>query len=163
MDLVKVQDLETCRHFKGMGVEPLSNAFNADMLIKLFNGKSAPLKAALLDQRLICGLGNIYVCEALYRAGLSPFAAAGSINAQQAEILTQEIRLVLEEAILAGGSSLRDYTQTDGSLGYFQHGFKVYDREGAGCSNAHCGGLIQRKAQSGRSTFFCEQCQVFGV
>ncbi len=159
MDLIGAQDLEICRHFKGMGIEPLGNELNSNTLIKLFKGKSAPLKAALLDQRLVCGLGNIYVCEALYRAGLSPFAAAGSINAQQAEILTCEIRLVLEEALLAGGSSLRDYAHTDGSLGYFQHGFKVYDREGAGCSNAYCGGLIQRKAQSGRSTFFCGECQ----
>jgi formamidopyrimidine-DNA glycosylase len=159
MDLVQALDLETCTHFKGMGIEPLSNAFNAEVLSKLFAGKSTCLKTALLDQRLVCGLGNIYVCEALHRAGLSPFAAAGSMNAKQAEILTREIRLVLEEALLAGGSSLRDYTQADGSLGYFQHGFKVYDREGAKCSGVNCVGVIQRVAQSGRSTFFCEACQ----
>ncbi len=159
MDLVQASDLETCVHFKNMGVEPLSNSFNADVLIKLLQNKSTPLKAALLDQRLVCGLGNIYVCEALHRAGLSPFAAAGSINVQQAEILTREIRLVLEEALLAGGSSLRDYAHTDGSLGYFQHGFKVYDREGASCSASNCNGFIQRMAQSGRSTFFCGECQ----
>jgi formamidopyrimidine-DNA glycosylase len=159
MDLVQASDLEACKHFKGMGIEPLSNAFNADVLTKLFAGKSTNLKAALLDQRLVCGLGNIYVCEALHRAGLSPLAAAGSINSQQAENLTMEIRLVLEEALQAGGSSLRDYTQADGSLGYFQHGFKVYDREGTKCSNSNCGGVIQRVAQSGRSTFYCEACQ----
>jgi formamidopyrimidine-DNA glycosylase len=159
MDLVQASDLESCSHFKGMGVEPLSNAFNAEILAKLFRGKSTNLKSALLDQRLVCGLGNIYVCEALHRAGLSPFAAAGSIYNQQFEILTREIRLVLEEALQAGGSSLRDYTQADGSLGYFQHGFKVYDREGTKCSNNTCGGVIQRVAQSGRSTFYCEVCQ----
>ncbi len=159
MDLVQASDLETCTHFKDMGVEPLSNAFNVDVLLKLFQNKSTPIKAALLDQRLVCGLGNIYVCEALHRAGLSPFAAAGSLSAQQAEVLTREIRLVLEEALLAGGSSLRDYAQTDGSLGYFQHGFKVYDREGASCPDADCSGSVQRRVQSGRSTFFCGECQ----
>jgi formamidopyrimidine-DNA glycosylase len=161
MDLVQSKDIETCKHFKGMGIEPLSNAFNADVLAKLFTGKSTPLKTALLDQRLVCGLGNIYVCEALHRAGLSPFAAAGSLlnNKAKIEALALEIKLVLQEALQAGGSSLRDYTQADGSLGYFQHGFRVYDREGTKCSKNSCNGTIKRVAQSGRSTFYCEECQ----
>jgi formamidopyrimidine-DNA glycosylase len=150
---------------RGIGVEPLGNALTPAKLAELFAGKAAPLKAALLDQRLIAGLGNIYVCEALFRAGLSPRRAAGSIVAKdgsatmRAEKLTEEIRLVLEEAIAAGGSTLRDFAHADGSLGYFQHRFKVYDREGEPCPNPKCAGAVQRLVQSGRSTFFCGRCQ----
>jgi formamidopyrimidine-DNA glycosylase len=123
------------------------------------------LKAALLDQRQIAGLGNIYVCEALFRAGLSPRRAAGSIIRKdgsptaRAKKLTDEIRLVLQEAIEAGGSTLRDFAHADGSLGYFQHRFKVYDREGEPCPKVSCPGVVERMVQSGRSTFFCANCQ----
>ncbi len=127
--------------------------------------KSAPLKAALLDQRLIAGLGNIYVCEALHRAGLSPRRAAGTLArrngtpTERARRLAEVIPQVLQEALAAGGSSLRDHRQTDGSLGYFQHRFRVYDREGAPCPTPSCTGTIKRIVQSGRSTFFCGVCQ----
>jgi formamidopyrimidine-DNA glycosylase len=148
-----------------IGIEPLGNELTPAKLAELFAGKAAPLKAALLDQRLVAGLGNIYVCEALHRSGLSPRRPAGSIVAKdgsptaRAEKLTEEIRLVLEEAIAAGGSTLRDFAHADGSLGYFQHRFKVYDREGEPCPNPKCNGVVQRIVQSGRSTFFCGKCQ----
>ena len=150
---------------RGLGVEPLGNALTPELLAGLMAGKAAPLKAALLDQRLIAGLGNIYVCEALHRAGLSPRRAAGTLVTKdgrptaKAVRLTEEIRLVLEEAIAAGGSTLRDFAHADGSLGYFQHRFKVYDREGDPCPNHRCAGVVKRLVQSGRSTFFCASCQ----
>ena len=150
---------------RDIGIEPLGNALSPEKLAQLFAGKAAPLKAALLDQRLIAGLGNIYVCEALFRSGLSPSRAAGSIVRKngaptpKAERLTAEIRLVLEDAIAAGGSPLRDFAPADGSLGYFQHRFKVYGREGEPCLNASCSNIVQRMVQSGRSTFFCKACQ----
>jgi formamidopyrimidine-DNA glycosylase len=150
---------------KDIGIEPLGNELTPTKLAALFEGKAAPLKAALLDQRLIAGLGNIYVCEALFRSGLSPRRAAGTIVRKdssptpRAEKLTEEIRLVLQEAIEAGGSTLRDFAHADGSLGYFQHRFKVYDREGDPCPNAACSGVVERIVQSGRSTFFCAKCQ----
>ena len=165
MDLVPRSELETCRHFKAMGLEPLGNALDGDTIRALFDGKKTPLKAALLDQSLIAGLGNIYVCEALYRAGLSPKRKAGTIASargamkHKADELAQIIRDVLTEAVEAGGSSLRDFAQTDGSLGYFQHRFRVYDREGEACSTKDCNGIIKRITQSGRSSFFCPQCQ----
>jgi formamidopyrimidine-DNA glycosylase len=165
MDLVPRAGLEASRHFKSIGVEPLGNAFDAAMLASLFAGKAAPLKAALLDQSLIAGLGNIYVCEALHRAGLSPRRAAGTLVRRNGEPtvaarrLTEAIRAVLNEAVAAGGSTLRDFAQADGSLGDFQHRFRVYDREGEPCPTPRCGGVIQRLVQSGRSTFFCSSCQ----
>jgi formamidopyrimidine-DNA glycosylase len=165
MDLVSRGGLAGSRHFKGMGVEPLGNEFSAVLLAKLFAGKKAPLKAALLDQRLIAGLGNIYVCEALFRAGLSPKKKASVIADRKgapkpsAEALAVIIREVLEEAIEAGGSTLRDYAQTDGSLGYFQHRFRVYDREGEACLKPGCAGHVKRITQAGRSTFYCAACQ----
>ena len=125
--------------------------------------KNTPLKAALLDQTLIAGLGNIYVCEALHRAGLSPLRAAASLARkdggprQRAILLARVIREVLEEAVAVGGSSLRDHRQTNGALGYFQHNFKVYGRDGAPC--LHCGGVVRRITQSGRATFYCGTCQ----
>jgi formamidopyrimidine-DNA glycosylase len=125
----------------------------------LFAGKTTPLKAALLDQSLIAGLGNIYVCEALHRAGLSPKRAAATLSKAKADRLAQAIRDVLSEAVAAGGSSLRDHRRTDGTLGYFQHAFRVYDREGAACPTPGCKGLVLRIAQAGRSTFFCARCQ----
>lgn len=159
MDLVATEALAASKHFKAMGVEPLDAGLDAALLKKLFDGKAAPLKAALLDQKLIAGLGNIYVCEALHRAGLSPKRAAGAVTKPKAALLAQAIQEVLREAVEAGGSSLRDHRQTDGSLGYFQHSFRVYDREGAACPTPGCAGTVLRIAQSGRSTFFCARCQ----
>ncbi|CAN7686600.1 bifunctional DNA-formamidopyrimidine glycosylase/DNA-(apurinic or apyrimidinic site) lyase [Bosea sp. LjRoot9] len=165
MDLVPRADLAASRHFAGMGIEPLGNELSGETLAKLFAGKFAPLKAALLDQRLVAGLGNIYVCEALFRAGLHPEAEAGSIATATgrprpaAHALAQIIREVLEEAIISGGSTLRDFAHADGSLGYFQHRFRVYDREGDACVTPGCGSVVKRLVQSGRSTFYCESCQ----
>lgn len=165
MDLVPRVGLEASKHFVGMGIEPLGNELSGETLARLFAGKVAPLKAALLDQRLVAGLGNIYVCEALFRAGLHPEAEAGTIATPTgkprpaAHALAQIIREVLKEAVAAGGSTLRDFAHADGSLGYFQHRFKVYDREGETCVTAGCGGLVKRLVQSGRSTFYCEDCQ----
>jgi len=149
----------------GLGVEPTGNTLDGVLLASLLEGRRSPLKAALLDQRLIAGLGNIYVSEALWRAGLSPLRESGTIAkagkkaAGQSERLAGAIRSVIADAIAAGGSSLRDYVQTDGSLGYFQHSFAVYDREGEPCSTPGCGGQIERIVQSGRSTFYCRTCQ----
>jgi len=165
MDLVPRSELEACRHFAGMGVEPLGNELSGELIARLFAGRRSPLKAALLDQGLIAGLGNIYVCEALFRAGLHPEAPAKSLVTEagrprdKAHLLAQVIRDVLSEAVEAGGSTLRDYAQTDGSLGYFQHAFRVYDREGQACVTPGCQGTIARLVQAGRSTFYCPHCQ----
>jgi formamidopyrimidine-DNA glycosylase len=165
MTLAREADLETHPFFADLGVEPLSNGFDARVLALLFAGKKTPLKSALLDQKLIAGLGNIYVCESLHRCGLSPHRAAGDLArangapAKAAERLVRAIRDVLMEAVAAGGSSLRDHRQADGSLGYFQHCFHVYGREGEACATPSCGGTILRQAQNGRSTFFCPKCQ----
>jgi formamidopyrimidine-DNA glycosylase len=168
MDLVPTPDLATCVHFRRMGIEPLGNELSGELLAKLFRAKSAPLKAALLDQRLIAGLGNIYVCEALFRAGLDPQAQAGSIATasgkphDSAYRLARIIRDVLSEAVVAGGSTLRDFAHTDGSLGYFQHRFQVYDRTGQVCVTPACEAVVERVVQAGRSTFFCPVCQAGG-
>lgn len=159
MLLEPTETLERHAAFAGLGVEPLGNAFDAGHLIARFAGRRTPLKAALLDQRNIAGLGNIYVCEALHRARLAPERSAASLTRDEAERLAPIIRDVLSEAIEAGGSTLRDYRHEDGSLGYFQHAFRVYDREGGECRNPGCSGIIRRIVQSGRSTFHCEQCQ----
>lgn len=148
-----------------LGIEPTGNALDGRLLADLLRGRRAPLKAALLDQTLIAGLGNIYVSEALWRAGLSPRREAGSIASangrvsQRAAKLATAIRSVIADAIEAGGSSLRDYVHADGSLGYFQHSFSVYDREGEPCRKPGCTGTITRIVQSGRSTFYCPVCQ----
>jgi len=150
---------------RNLGIEPTGNRLDADLLRDLLAGRAAPLKAALLDQTTISGLGNIYVCEALWRAGLSPQRPAGDIArpgrkaSGERERLCAGIRSVIAEAIDAGGSSLRDHVQTDGSLGYFQHSFSVYDREGEPCPRPECRGIVSRVVQSGRSTFFCARCQ----
>ena len=165
MDLVAVEDLETCRHFSAMGIEPLGNQLNADYLASRAAGRTTDVKAFLLDQRHVAGLGNIYVCEALYRARLSPRRLAGTLaNARgkptvRAERLVPLIREVLDDAIAAGGSTLRDYRTADGALGYFQHTFAVYGREGEPCPTDGCRGMVQRITQAGRSTFFCGRCQ----
>jgi formamidopyrimidine-DNA glycosylase len=148
--------------FAGMGIEPTGNALNGAHLAEIFKGKKAPLKAALLDQKMIAGLGNIYVCEALWRAGLAPTRKAMTLadkNGKRAERLASDIRCVIDEAIAAGGSSLRDHRQVDGSLGYFQHRFAVYGRENEPCLKEGCNGTISRISQSGRSTFYCNTCQ----
>jgi formamidopyrimidine-DNA glycosylase len=165
MDLVAGDGLEECAHFKNLGIEPLSNALHAVFLAERAAGRTADLKAFLMDQRHIAGLGNIYVCEALFRSELSPKRAAsclagrGAGPTERAERLVPVIRKVLEEAIVAGGSTLRDYRHADGALGYFQHRFAVYDREGEACPRVGCGGTIKRIVQGGRSTFFCPGCQ----
>ncbi|GBD49938.1 bifunctional DNA-formamidopyrimidine glycosylase/DNA-(apurinic or apyrimidinic site) lyase [Methylopila sp. Yamaguchi] len=151
--------LETHPLFRHVGIEPLGNALDGALLLRLFGTKQTSLKAALLDQRLIAGLGNIYVCEALHRAKLSPTRAAGTLTIRKANLLADAIRAVLEEAIAAGGSTLRDFAHADGALGYFQHAFRVYDREGDPCPTPGCRGVVQRIVQTGRSTFFCAQCQ----
>lgn len=165
MDLVGADDIDACRHFIGMGVEPLGNKLHADYLASRAVARSTDLKAFLLDQRHIAGLGNIYVCEALYRAGISPkrkaagLARADGKPALRCERLVPVIRDVLNEAIAAGGSTLRDYAAADGALGYFQHSFRVYGREGEPCLTPGCSGKVRRIVQSGRSTFYCGKCQ----
>lgn len=150
---------------RDLGVEPMGNTLSADYLANEFAGKKAPLKAALLDQKIIAGLGNIYVCEVLWRTGLSPRRQAQSIvlksgkPSARAVELVDNIKQVIAEAIASGGSSLRDHAQTDGTLGYFQHSFAVYDRESEPCSKAGCNSTIRRLVQSGRSTFYCPRCQ----
>lgn len=149
----------------GLGVEPTGNALDGPLLASLLKDRRSPLKAALLDQRLIAGLGNIYVAEALWRAGLSPLREAGTIAGpakkakEQSGRLAEAIRSVIADAIAAGGSSLRDYVQADGSLGYFQHSFAVYDRQGEPCQKPGCRGHVERIVQGGRSTFYCRTCQ----
>ena len=144
---------------EGLGPEPMGNAFHDEFLAERFAGKNTPVKAALLDQRIVAGLGNIYVCEALFRAGISPIRKAGRISASRLTVLTRAIRDVLRDAIEAGGSSLRDFRQADGELGYFQHSFDVYGREGQPCRRDGCNGVIRRTVQSGRSSFHCGSCQ----
>ena len=157
MDLWAADDLANYPPFAGMGPEPISNAFSGAYLAEAFKGKKTPVKAALLDQGVVAGLGNIYVCEALFRSGIAPTKLAGSIRKDRLERLAVEVRKVIEEAIVAGGSSISDYRQADGELGYFQHSFQVYDREGKEC--VICAKPVKRIVQSGRSTFFCASCQ----
>jgi formamidopyrimidine-DNA glycosylase len=164
VDLIAPGEMAANRFLAGLGVEPLGNEFNADYLASALAGRKAPLKAALLDQRIIAGLGNIYVCEALYRARLSPRRLAGTIvrkrgQSPRVETLVSAVRGVLIEAIAAGGSTLRDYVHTDGSSGAFQQRFDVYDREGEPCRSPGCTSAVQRVVQSGRSTFYCPTCQ----
>lgn len=165
MDLVASDELDRYAAFSTLGPEPTGNSLSADYLAERFRTKKSPVKAALLDQRVIAGLGNIYVCEALHRSGIAPerpahtlVTKAGRASARL-EDLTRAIREVIAEAIEAGGSSLRDHIQTDGSLGYFQHRFRVYDREGEPCPTPGCSGTVSRIVQSGRSTFHCAACQ----
>jgi formamidopyrimidine-DNA glycosylase len=173
MKVIARQALEEEPLLKGLGPEPLGNEFDAKMLARACANRKTSLKAALLDQRVVAGLGNIYVCEALYRAHLSPrrLAAtlatkagqrkgvAGGEPTDHAKRLVTAIHAVLNQAIKAGGSSLRDHRQTNGELGYFQHSFQVYDREGEKCQTAGCGGIVKRFTQNGRSTFWCPKCQ----
>ena len=159
MDLAPTETVETHKLLSALGPEPLGNAFDETYLTHKLKGRNTPIKSALLDQKVVAGLGNIYVCEVLFRAGISPSRKAGRISEARIGSLVPLIRDVLNEAIAAGGSSLRDYRQTDGELGYFQHTFAVYDREGEPCQRPDCNGAIRRIVQSGRSSFFCSQCQ----
>ena len=159
MDLWPTADLDSHPHLATLGPEPFGNSFHATVLAAAFKGRNSPVKAALLDQKTVAGLGNIYVCEALFRSGIHPTRIAGSISKPRVEALTAEIVATLNEAIEAGGSSLRDYRQADGELGYFQHRFKAYDREGEACVTPGCRARIRRIVQSGRSTFYCPKCQ----
>jgi formamidopyrimidine-DNA glycosylase len=159
MTLLPTGTLEDDKLFQDLGVEPLSDDFDAAYLDHLLKGKKTPIKSALLDQRVIAGIGNIYACEALFRASISPKRIASTIPGKRSAPLVAAIRAVLREAIKAGGSSLRDYAKADGALGEFQHRFAVYDREGARCPGKDCNGIIKRIVQSGRSTFYCPKCQ----
>lgn len=159
MDLVATDAVEGHRLLAGLGPEPLGNGFSENWLAGALRGRRAPIKAALLDQGIVAGLGNIYVCESLFRAGISPRRQAGGISRARIARLVAAIREVLQEAIRAGGSSLRDFRQADGELGYFQHAFDVYGREGAPCRRPGCSGVIARIRQSGRSSFYCPRCQ----
>jgi formamidopyrimidine-DNA glycosylase len=159
MDIVSSRTLETCKHFAAMGPEPLGNSFNAKVLVNAFDGKKSPIKSALLDQSNVAGLGNIYVCEALFRSGIDPQRHAGSLKRTEIDQLTIHIRAVLTDAIEAGGSTLRDFAGTDGSLGGFQERFDVYGREGKPCRCGAKKGVVTRVVQSGRSTFYCPACQ----
>lgn len=165
MDLIASDALDAHPYFAGMGPEPLGNAFDANHLAAMFAGKSQSVKATLLDQRIVAGLGNIYVCEALFRAGLDPLTGAARLatktgkSTPRAERLAAEIKAVLQDAIRAGGSTLRDYKQTDGRSGSFQERFAVYGREGQPCRRPGCRGIVRRKTQGGRSTFHCPVCQ----
>jgi formamidopyrimidine-DNA glycosylase len=159
MDLMATEGAEGHALLAGLGPEPLGNAFDEDYLVARLKGRNTPIKSALLDQRVVAGLGNIYVCEVLFRAGIAPTRRAGQIAAARVRRLVPIIRQVLTEAIEAGGSSLRDYRQADGELGYFQHSFHVYDREGQPCAKPGCAGMVGRVAQAGRSSFYCAVCQ----
>jgi len=159
MLLVPRAELAEHKLIKGLGIEPLGNELDGRYLMSVLAKRATSLKAALLDQRLIAGLGNIYVCEALFRAGLSPKRSAKTIGAVRAAKLADAIRAVLGEAVSAGGSSLRDHAQTTGELGYFQHSFRVYGRAGQPCAAPSCSGTVRRIVQNGRSTFYCPACQ----
>lgn len=159
MDLCATASVASHKLLAGLGPEPLGNDFNDTYLATRLAGRNTPIKSALLDQSVVAGLGNIYVCEVLHRVGLSPLTKAGALTGSQVAGLVPVIRQVLEEAIVAGGSSLRDYRQTDGGLGYFQHRFRVYDRDGAACLLPGCAGTVARVVQSGRSSFYCPTCQ----
>jgi formamidopyrimidine-DNA glycosylase len=165
MKIIARKALEDEPLLKGLGPEPLGSEFDAAMLARSCEGKKTSLKAALLDQCVVAGLGNIYVCEALFRSHLSPKRQAATLATKKheptdhAKRLVTAIHAVLNQAIKAGGSSLRDHRQTSGELGYFQHSFQVYDREGEKCQSGGCGGIVKRFTQNGRSTFWCPKCQ----
>jgi formamidopyrimidine-DNA glycosylase len=159
MDLMPTEKSEEHPLIAGLGPEPFGNSFDEAYLTARLTGRNTPIKSALLDQHLVAGLGNIYVCETLFRARISPLRKAGDLTRGKAAGLVPIIRDVLAEAIEAGGSSLRDFRQADGELGYFQHRFQVYGREGQPCVSPGCPGVIARVVQSGRSSFYCPLCQ----
>jgi formamidopyrimidine-DNA glycosylase len=159
MDLMQTANAEDHPLLMKLGPEPLGNNFDGPYLAAQLKPRNTPIKSALLDQRIVAGLGNIYVCETLFRAGISPKRRARNLSAHRAAALVPIIRDVLNDAITAGGSSLRDFRQADGELGYFQHAFDVYDREGQACRKPGCTGTVKRVVQSGRSSFYCPSCQ----
>ena len=159
MGLIPTDRVEEHPWFVGMGPEPLGNGFSGAHLVEAFAGKKQNIKVSLLDQRIVAGLGNIYVCEALYRARISPLVAAGSVSKARLARLAGEVRNVLNDAIAAGGSTLRDFANAQGGQGYFQHRFDVYGREGEPCRGDKCTGVVARIVQGGRSTFYCPSCQ----
>jgi formamidopyrimidine-DNA glycosylase len=159
MDLVASASLEGYPAFAAMGPEPLGPAFDAAALARAFAGRRQGVKTLLLDQRIVAGLGNIYACEALHRARVSPLAPAGALGEARLRRLVGAVRDVLEDAIAAGGSSLRDFADATGALGYFQHRFRAYGREDEPCPTSGCRGRIVRIVQAGRSTFYCRRCQ----
>lgn len=159
MDLWPTSEIERHKLIKSIGPEPLGNAFSGPALESALAGKYTPIKAALLDQKVVAGVGNIYACEALHRAGIAPRRLALNVWGARAERLADAVKSVLTEAIAAGGSSLRDHRQVSGELGYFQHTFRVYDRVGEACPRTGCAGTVKRLVQSGRSTFYCPRCQ----
>jgi formamidopyrimidine-DNA glycosylase len=159
MDLIPSAALELHPWFRDLGPEPLGNGFNARHLAAAFERKVQNVKASLLDQTIVAGLGNIYVCEALFRAKIAPETPAGRISTARLERLATAVREVLSEAIEAGGSTLRDFAGAGGELGYFQHRFRVYGREDESCMRPGCGGTVRRIVQAGRSTFHCPRCQ----
>ena len=159
MDMMPTDGAENHALLAALGPEPLGNGFHPEYLVRALKGRNTTMKAALLDQKIVAGLGNIYVCEALWRAKIHPARKAGRVSAARIGALVPIIRDVLSDAIAAGGSSLRDYRQADGELGYFQHSFDAYGREGQTCRREGCGGVITRVVQSARSTFYCPRCQ----
>ena len=159
MDLMASTDMDESKHLRALGPEPMGDRFNADVLLEKLKNRRTSIKSALLDQRVVAGLGNIYVCEALYRSGISPRRLACHVGPVRAARLIRAIKNVLDEAITAGGSTLRDFAGAQGSAGYFQHNFDVYDREGEACLTSDCGGKVKRIVQSGRSSFYCSKCQ----
>jgi formamidopyrimidine-DNA glycosylase len=159
MDLIPTAALQDHPWFAGLGPEPLGAGFDARRLAEAFAGKTQSVKATLLDQRVVAGLGNIYVCEALYRSRISPLTPAGRIARPRLERLAAAVREVLEAAIEAGGSTLKDFANAEGGQGYFQHRFEVYGREGEPCLTPGCKGVVARIVQAGRSTFYCPRCQ----
>jgi formamidopyrimidine-DNA glycosylase len=159
MDLIDDEALAAHPRLAGLGPEPLGEAFDAAYLGRAFSGRRQNVKTLLLDQRVVAGLGNIYVCEALFRAGISPVRAAGAVSRRRLAVLVEAVRGVLVEAMAAGGSTLRDFAAADGQLGYFQHSFQVYGRAGGPCARPACGGVVRRLVQGGRSSFYCPVCQ----
>ena len=159
MGLIPSDKVDAHPWFAALGPEPLGNAFSGAHLVEAFAGKKQNIKVSLLDQRIVAGLGNIYVCEALYRARISPLVAAGKVSKPRLETLAAMVRDVLNDAIEAGGSTLRDFANAEGGQGYFQHRFDVYGREGKPCAGDGCKGVVKRLVQAGRSTFFCPACQ----
>ena len=165
MDLIPSGGEQENRHLRKLGCEPLSEDFDAKLLCEKLRGKKSPIKTALLDQSVVAGLGNIYVCEILFRSGISPRRISSTVSGKsmkvtkRSERLVEETKHVLVEAIQAGGSTISDFATVDGDMGYFAHSFQVYGREGEMCHNPNCSGIISRISQSGRSTFFCPKCQ----
>ncbi|MDD9738316.1 MAG: bifunctional DNA-formamidopyrimidine glycosylase/DNA-(apurinic or apyrimidinic site) lyase [Marinovum algicola] len=159
MDLMATDRAEAHPLLAKLGPEPLGNEFSESYLVAALKTRNTPIKSALLDQKIVAGLGNIYVCEALFRTGISPRRKARALSSVRAARLVPAIRAVLTEAIAAGGSSLKDFRQADGELGYFQHSFDVYGREGQPCRTPECAGTVARIVQSGRSSFYCPVCQ----